>query len=87
MDRKITKDDFGELNADGSIKRDAQQSILSGRPVQPGDVRIRVTGTPYFYWILATEKRNFTPEARAEIEAVVKPAKADAKPAPEAKEK
>lgn len=85
----ITKSDFGELNPDGSIKRDVQHSILSKRPVQPGDVRVRVQGTPYFYWLQASEKRAFTPQLRADVEAVIKPVKADAKPAPavETKEK
>lgn len=60
--------DFGELNPDGSIKRDVTHSAISGRETQPGDVRIRVKGTPFFYRILASEKRNFNAEARAEFE-------------------
>ena len=75
MEHKPNKSDFGELNPDGSIKRDVQHSILSQRPVQAGDVQVRVEGTPYFYWVLAVEKRQLTPEKRAEIEAVIKPSK------------
>lgn len=71
------KSDFGELNADGSIKRDVTTSILSGRATQPGDVMVRVSGTPYFYRVTAGEKRfHLTPELRAELEVVVKPSKA-----------
>ncbi len=77
------KEDFGELNADGSIKRDVTTSILSGRAIQPGDATVRVSGTHYFYRVTAGEKRFLlTPEARAELEAVVKSSKAAPAPTP-----
>lgn len=40
---------FGELNPDGSIKRDVRICAITGQPVESGDAMVRVVGTNKFY--------------------------------------
>jgi hypothetical protein len=61
---------FGEVNPDGSIKRDVRVSALSGRRIEKGDPMIRITGTPYFYRLEAQELRLLQDETDPEATAV-----------------
>ena len=70
---------FGEYNADGSVKTEADECILTGRKLAaPYDttVRERVSGTPYFYRILGSQYHRVTDEMRAGWAEEAKPQKA-----------
>jgi hypothetical protein len=64
---------FGELNPDGSIKRDVRICAISYKPIEGGDAMLVVPGTRTFYrvkapfvWPQSAEKFA---EQQAEIEA------------------
>lgn len=71
---------FGEYNADGSVKTEADECILTGRKLgKPYDttVRERVINTPFFYRVLGSQYHRVTDELRAEWQAEMsQPAKA-----------
>lgn len=76
---------IGELDTDGSIKRDvfscAVQLHFFDRqvPTQRGDVMRTVAGTKYFYRVSAPFWRHITEEQIAELDGLAKPSAAPKK--------
>lgn len=65
----------GDLNEDGSIKRDVRICALTGVDIEPGDAMFSITGTGKFYRVKAGVLRiPGAAEARQQLEASVKPA-------------
>lgn len=65
----------GELNDDGTIKRDIRICALTGLDTEPGDVMYSVAGTNKFYRVKAGILRiPGATEARQQLEASLKPA-------------
>lgn len=58
---------FGQYKDDGSVV-EATECALTGRPVTPfNSVREKVTGTPYFYRVVASQYHRMTDAIRAAL--------------------
>src|SRR5689334_17402426 len=75
---------FGELNPDGTIKRDVRVCAVTGSVIEPGDAMIKVPDTNRFYRVKAPllwpQNRDNFEAIRLELEAMVKPAPAISAP-------
>lgn len=61
---------FGQINSEtGDIVADTTVCILTGRVIEPGDMMVRISGTPYFYRVSAGAVKDLTADVREAIEA------------------
>ena len=63
---------IGELNSDGTVKTEADECALTGRPVLGRhSIMQQISGTPYYFRYLSDFQRSLTPEVMASIVALV----------------
>ena len=75
MEKPVLGQNVGEFDPEGGLKEDPTHCAFSGKWVRGvHSNRERITGTPFFYRILADEMHKVTDKWRAEFAASVKAA-------------
>ena len=58
---------IGKMDVNGGVEVDADECAMTGLPVENGDARVPVAGTPYFYRVNALTFQKMTAEDHQRI--------------------